>query len=82
VLVVADRVYVCRECADGGIGLSLEALDFLNRAQRGTPAGTMQAGVGTGALRDLEQAHHALIGAHLERDLRSTRVVKELRPES
>jgi DNA repair protein RecO (recombination protein O) len=82
VLDVADRLYVCRDCAQGGIGLSPEALEFLNRAQRDTPAGTMQAAGGTGGLRELEQAHQALIGAHLERDLRSTRVVKELRAES
>ncbi len=82
VLDVADRVYVCRGCAQGGIGLSSDAMEFLGRARTATPFDAMQMAVGPGGLRDLEQAHHALIGAHLERELRSTRVVKELRRES
>lgn len=81
VLVVADRAYVCEECAHGGPRLSREAIAFLRTAARAAPDAAAAAGVSTGALRELEAAHHRLIAAHLEKELRSTRVVKELRPE-
>jgi DNA repair protein RecO (recombination protein O) len=82
VLVVADRAYVCRGCSAGGTRLSPEAMAFLRRAACSAPVVAAGLGVPARALRDLEQAHERLIVAYLEKDLRSMRVIKELRPES
>jgi hypothetical protein len=38
------------------------------------------AGADAVVLRELEAVHARLIGMHLEKDLRSARVVRELRP--
>ena len=82
VLIAADRAYVCLACAPGGPGISGAAMAFLRSAGRWTPAEAATAEVAASALRDLEDAHHRLIALHLEKDLRSARVVKELGTES
>jgi DNA repair protein RecO (recombination protein O) len=81
VLATAERAYVCRACAAGGAEVSAEAVAFLRRAMTEAPAAIAAAGAPAAALRDLEQAHHCLIALHLEKELRSARVLKELRPE-
>jgi DNA repair protein RecO (recombination protein O) len=81
-LVAADRRYVCAECATGGPSLSREAMAFLRSAGARTPAEVTAAGAPAGAIRELERAHAQLIAGHLEKTVRSARVVKELRPES
>jgi DNA repair protein RecO (recombination protein O) len=81
VLVVADRAFVCDDCAHGGPRVSREGIAFLRTAARAAPDALAVAATSPGALRELEAAHHRLIAAHLEKELRSTRVVKELRPE-
>jgi DNA repair protein RecO (recombination protein O) len=81
VLVVAERAYVCRGCAAGGVDVSPTAVDFLRRAQTAPPSAMAAAGVSAAALRELEQAHGRLIASHLEKEIRSVRVLKELRPE-
>lgn len=78
----AERTYVCTVCARGGIRVSPEALAFLRDARMRSPEEVAGAGGPAGALRELEEAHARLIAGHLERDLRSARVVKELRLES
>ena len=80
VLVLADRVYVCDACVAGGLRLSPEAVRFLRSAGRRTPVGAAAAPMSSGALREIEQVHHRLLAAHLEKELRSARIVKELRP--
>ena len=82
VLVMADRAYVCGECAHGGLALSAGAVKFLRDAGRRTPAEIGVAEVAPSALREMETVHGRLIAAHLEKELRSVRVVKELRSES
>jgi DNA repair protein RecO (recombination protein O) len=82
VLVAAERVYVCTACSHGGLPLSVEAMAFLKVAGSHPPAEVAAAGAPVNALRDLEQVHHHLIALHLEKDVLSARVVKELRPES
>jgi len=82
VLVLSERVYVCPDCAHGGPKLSREAMAFLWSFPGRTPADAAAALVAPGALRDLEQAHDRLIAMHLEKELRSVRVVKELKPTS
>ncbi len=82
VLVTSDRRYVCRVCLEDGPGLSPEAITFLRRAGTWTPIEAASDGTAKGPLRELEHAHHRLIAMHLEKELRSVRVVKELRAES
>ncbi len=81
VLVLADRSYVCPACAQGGPRLSADAMAFLRAASTRSPAVMVAASASAGALRELEQVHHRLIALHLEKELRSARVVKELRPD-
>jgi len=80
VLVVGDRSYVCEACASGGLRLSAAAVAFLREAG-GRPPGQAGRPVAVAALREIEQVHDRLLAAHLEKELRSARVVKELRPE-
>jgi DNA repair protein RecO (recombination protein O) len=81
VLVLAERTYVCRDCAHGGPPLSAPAMAFLREAGRRTPAEIGRAAADPRALLELERAHDRLIAMHLEKELRSARVVRELRPE-
>ena len=82
VLVLADRAYVCDDCAHGGPRLSPDAVRFLRSAGGRTPADVTDAGAPAGPLREIERVHHRLIAMHLEKELRSARIVKELRPQS
>jgi DNA repair protein RecO (recombination protein O) len=82
VLVLAERTYVCQACAHGGPALPASAMAFLREAGRRTPADIAQASSDPRALAALEQVHDRLIAMHLEKELRSARVVRELRPES
>ena len=79
---LADRSYVCETCAASGVHVSPEALQFLALAGRRTPVEAATAVTSPRVLRELEQVHQRLIAAHLEKDVRSARVIKELRPES
>jgi len=81
-LSVADRLFICSECAHGGMALGPGAMAFLTQAGRRTPAQAGATRVDRGALRELEAVHHRLIAMHLEKELRSARVVRELRPGS
>ncbi len=81
-LVPADRRYVCGACAATGPRLSREAMTFLRSAGTWTPVEAGRAGTPVPALRELERVHARLIADHLEKSVRSARVVKELRPES
>lgn len=81
VLIAGDRAYVCADCAQGGPRLSRDAMTFLREATRRTPADVGDEPASQGVLREIEQAHGRLIAMHLEKELRSTRVIKELGPE-
>jgi DNA repair protein RecO (recombination protein O) len=81
VLIAADRTLVCAACAHGGTEVSGDAMAFLRASGTWTPAQAAAAGTSEAALRDLEQAHQRLIAWHLEKEVRSLRVLKELRPE-
>jgi len=81
VLVVAERAYMCGGCAPGGLVLSADAMRFLHASVTRTPATMIAAVTPPAALRELEHVHHRLIALHLEKELRSTRVMKELRPD-
>jgi DNA repair protein RecO (recombination protein O) len=59
--------------------LSAEARRFLDRARASSPFAMGDAGVSRATLRELEAAHGELIAMHLEKDLKSIRVLRELR---
>ena len=59
--------------------LSAEAQAFLATARNSSPFALTGVAVSRGALRELEAAHRALITMHLEKDLKSVRVLREMR---
>jgi DNA repair protein RecO (recombination protein O) len=78
VLAMADRTYVCGECGHGGPRLSREAMSFLRTAAGRAPADVAVNGGPVAALREIEVAHNRLIAMHLEKELRSAKVVRQL----
>ncbi len=59
--------------------LSPDARAFLERARSASPFAVGDVAVSARALHELETAHRELIGMHLEKDLKSVRVLRELR---
>src|SRR3954470_23000986 len=59
--------------------LSDEGQAFLPTAPRCSPFALTGVAVSRGALRELEVTHRALIAMHLEKDLKSVRVLREMR---
>ena len=59
--------------------LSEEARGFLAAVRRSTPFALAHVAVSDGALRELEASHRALIAMHLEKELKSARVLREMR---
>jgi DNA repair protein RecO (recombination protein O) len=59
--------------------LSSAARAFLSAARSSSPLAIGAVPVATGVLREIEQAHRTLIAMHLEKDLKSVRVLRELR---
>jgi DNA repair protein RecO len=59
--------------------LSSDARDFLQAARGLSPFAIGDVAVTPRTLHELEQAHRTLIGMHLEKDLKSVRVLRELR---
>jgi recombinational DNA repair protein (RecF pathway) len=83
VLLPRAHEFVCRGCVPGrgdATGtLSPAALDFL-RGSAGTPPERVAAlGLADATARELETAHRRLISTHLEKELKSARVLRELR---
>ena len=79
---IAERhgTIACVTCAPEyeGTTLSSEALRFLHEAAGVTPDRLDEVGLTPRAARELATAHGALIRLHLEKDLRSARVVREM----
>jgi DNA repair protein RecO len=59
--------------------LSREAQAFLTTARSSSPFALSHVEVSRGALRELEAVHRAQISLHLEKDLKSVRVLREMR---
>jgi DNA repair protein RecO len=59
--------------------LSADAQAFLQMARSSSPFALSHVEVSRGALCELEAAHRALIAMHLEKDLKSIRVLREMR---
>jgi DNA repair protein RecO (recombination protein O) len=72
--------YVCRRCASGGgTSLSLEALRFLRSAAAIGPDALQTLDLDPVSARELETAHRRLINLHLDKELKSARVLRQLR---
>lgn len=81
-LAIDGHGFVCRTC-HGAQGtddrfLSARALGFIRAARRVRPVDAAALGASEAVLRELEVAHRALLGSHLDRQLKSVRVVQAL----
>jgi DNA repair protein RecO (recombination protein O) len=76
-----EHVLVCRRCAlgAGGTTLSAGACSFLTSARTVGPEHLASAPLMPHASRELETAHRRLINLHLEKELKSARVLREMR---
>jgi DNA repair protein RecO (recombination protein O) len=76
-----EHVLVCRRCAPGagGTALSAGACSFLTSARTVGPEHLASAPLMPQASRELETAHRRLINLHLEKELKSVRVLREMR---
>jgi len=89
-----EHHYVCRRCAEagglahrgvergGGTALSIDALRFLRSAAGTGPETLGSILLDAGPGRELEAAHRRLIHVHLEKELKSARVLRQLRYNS
>jgi DNA repair protein RecO (recombination protein O) len=77
---LAGSAMICARCdpADEGGGLSAAAMAFLLTARTIAPAGLGDLDLPPSADRELTRVHQRLIRTHLEKDLRSLRVVQSL----
>jgi DNA repair protein RecO len=64
---------------DAGMRMSDEARAFIEAARSSSPLALADVPVSPKTLRELENAHRELIAMHLEKDLKSVRVLKEMR---
>lgn len=84
-LEAAGHVFTCGACAgasdDAGrlVRLSGDALAFLSLAGRIPPQGLAAWRLPPAVDRELEAVHRALMRVHLEKELRSARVLRDLR---
>jgi DNA repair protein RecO (recombination protein O) len=76
-----DPVLLCRACAPGvsGTRLSADAMAFLTSARTVGPDQLGTLTLAAHAARELETAHRRLIAVHLDKDLKSARVLREMR---
>jgi DNA repair protein RecO (recombination protein O) len=81
VLLPREPVLVCSGCAPGagGYRLSVEAMLFLTRVTNVAPENLGTLALSPGAARNIEAVHRRLIAMHLEKDLKSARVLREMR---
>jgi DNA repair protein RecO (recombination protein O) len=61
------------------LSLSPGAVAFVQATRQASPGEAARLGVTPAVLRELERKHQAVITAHLEKDLKSVRVMNELR---
>ena len=81
VLSSGGRGFTCTRCLPhgGGLRLSSDALSLLSRVRRINPLQIGELEVTPVVLREIESVHRALIAAHLEKELKSIRVLKNMR---
>ncbi len=75
-----EDMYLCRLCAPSGSGTHLgrEALQFLRASGRTAPEKVDSLSLDASASRELETAHRRLLNTHLEKELKSVRVLREM----
>lgn len=80
-LALKDHVFVCRRCGPeaGTSEVSRAALAFLRAATVSTPERLDTIDLSIEAGRELEAAHSVLLEAHLEKVLKSQKVIRSLR---
>ena len=76
-----EDVFLCRTCAPerSGTRLGAEAMLFLKNATSVAPDRLSTLSLAPRAARELETAHRRLIHVHLDKDLKSARVLREMR---
>jgi DNA repair protein RecO (recombination protein O) len=76
-----DHVFICCGCGPTGSGtrLSAEAMQFLAASASVAPEGLDALPLAASSARQLETAHGRLINLHLEKELKSARVLREMR---
>ncbi len=80
VMPARDAIFVCPTCAPaGGTSVSVEALKFLKGAGAIAPDRLDALPLQARAARELEAVHRRLVNLHLEKDLKSARVLREMR---
>lgn len=75
-----EHMFVCRRCAQPGHGtdVSAAALSFLRAAGKTPPEAMARLELDGSASRELETAHRRLLNTHLEKELKSVRVLREM----
>ncbi len=80
VMPAREHHYVCRRCASGGgTMVSVAALKFLRGAAAASPETLHEVPLEPEPARELETAHRHLIHVHLEKEVKSARVLRQLR---
>jgi DNA repair protein RecO (recombination protein O) len=80
VMPAREPHYVCRRCANGGgTALSLDAMRFLRASATSSPGALIDMALEEGPARELETAHRRLLQIHLEKELKSARVLRQMR---
>jgi DNA repair protein RecO (recombination protein O) len=80
VLPPREHHFVCVRCAPaaGGTHVPVAALQFLRTSAMTSPDALHAAPLDASASRELETAHSRLITVHLEKELKSARVLREI----
>ena len=75
-----EHMYLCRRCAHAGHGTDIgaPALRFLRAAARTAPEHMDSLELDVRSSRELETAHRRLLNTHLEKELKSVRVLREM----
>ena len=75
-----EHLFVCRRCSEAtsGTTVSVDALRFLRSAGAVGPERLQSLSLTPRASRELETAHRRLINLHLEKELKSARVLREM----
>ena len=76
-----EHVFVCRSCwpSNGGTLVSAEGMRFLKGSATVSPEALDTLPLAAASARQLETAHRRLINLHLEKELKSARVLREIR---
>lgn len=81
VMPARDHLFVCRECAPpgGGTEVGVEAIRFLRSAAVLPPDRLETVALQAPAAWELETVHRQLLNLHLDKELKSARVLREMR---